>query len=539
MQSPPGPIEVTAWSPFRYPAFAVLWVATVIGNVGVWMYNAGAGWLMTTLDSDPLMVSLVQVSTLLPMFVFALPAGALADIIDRRRWLLAVQALVLAASGGLGALVLAGLVTPWLLLGFTFAAGLGAALTAPAWQAVVPQLVPREQLQSAVALNSVGVNLSRAVGPALVGGVILAGGLAAPFFLHAISLVGVLAALLWWRPPSRPPSELPAERFAGAIRAGLRHARRNRALRATLLRASGFFVFASAYWALLPLIAREQIGGGPQLYGLLLGAIGAAAVVGALLLPRLRARFGAERVVTAGGVATALAMAMYALAREPWLAFAASVLAGIGWIGVLAVINVSAQLSLPDWVRARGLAIFVTTFTGALAAGSIIWGQLAGAIGVPGALLAAAAGLAVTVPLSRRWRLQSGAGADLSPSMHWPAPVAEGKVDHDRGPVMVTVEYLIDPARRDGFLAALRELEQGRRRDGAYAWFVFEDVARPGLFVEAFMVESWLEHLRQHERVTIADRDLQAAVRGFYLQPPRIRHLLAPKPDRPRPDDRR
>jgi MFS family permease len=527
------PTEGSSLDPFRHTTFAVLWIATVVSNVGTWMQNAAAGWLMTGLDPDPLVVSLVQVATSLPMFVFALPAGALADIVDRRRLLIVVQASVAVLVAGFGLLVWLGRVTPSLLLAFTFVAGTAAALIAPAWQSIVPQLVPRQHLQPAVALNSVGLNISRAVGPALAGIIIVAWGLAAPFWLNAISTVGVIAALIWWRPTTDATSHrLPAERFHRAIRAGLRHARHNPHLRATLIRAAGFFVFASAYWALLPLLARDQVAGGPQLYGTLLGMIGAGAVIGAFALPWLKRWLGADKLVAAGTAGTAIALVLFAIARQPATALIASFVAGVAWIAVLATINVSAQVALPGWVRGRGLSIFGTVMFGGLSFGSALWGQVAAMTDLPLAHFAAAAGAILAIPVLWRWKLQTGAGVDLTPSMHWPEPVLANEVDADRGPVLVTVEYRVATQDRGGFLAAIDRLADERRRDGAFDWGLFEDAAEPGRFLETFLLDSWIEHLRQHERVTEADRALQDAVHRLQLEgAPKVTHLIAVESD--------
>jgi MFS family permease len=491
------------------------------------MYNAGAGWLMTSLNADPLVVSLVQVATSLPMFLFALPAGVLADIIDKRRLLVAVEGATTLFSAIIAAFVWLNLVTPGLLLLFTFLLGVGAALTSPAWQAVVPQLVPKRDLAPAVAANSVGVNISRAVGPAL-GGIIIAGfGIASPFWLNAVSNLGIIIALLWWRSP-RSAARLPAERFLGAVRTGFRHARHNPHLRATLARAVAFFPFASAYWALLPLVARNQIFGGPELYGALLGTIGAGAVGGAFALPWFKRKLGPDRLVAAGTIGTAATLVLFGFAREPVLGLAGSIIAGVSWIAVLASLNVSAQVALPDWVRGRGLSIFVTVFFGAMTVGSAVWGQVAGIAGLPIAHFIAAAGALVAIPLTWRWKLQTGAELDLTPSMHWPAPVISHEVSPDRGPVLVTVEYRVEPANREAFLAALERLARERRRDGAYAWGVFEDASKDGRFLETFLVESWLEHLRQHERVTRADRILQTSIQRYNLEgAPKVTHYIA------------
>jgi MFS family permease/quinol monooxygenase YgiN len=527
-----APTEATsAWSPFRHPAFTVLWIATVISNVGGWISSAASGWLMTSLDPSPLVVSLVQVASTLPMFLAAVPAGALADVVDRRKFLIAANVATIAVAAVYAAIVALGAATPVNLLLFTFINGLTGALMSPAWQSIVPQLVPKADLHPAITANSVGVNVSRAVGPALGGIIIASLGIAAPFWIDAVSTVGVIGALIWWR-SAQAAERLPAERFGSAIRTGFRHARNNPHLRATLVRAVAFFFFASAYWALLPLVARQQIAGGPDLYGYLLGTIGASAVGGAFALPWLKRKLEADGLVAAGTVGTAIATALFGLARSPTVALAASIIAGASWIAPISGISVSAQMALPEWVRGRGIAMYVTTFFGALSLGSAVWGQVASVSGLPTALLAAAAGALLAIPLTWRWKLQTGAGLDLTPSMHWPAPVVADEVEQDRGPVLVTVEYRIDPANRQEFLAALAKVAEERRRDGAYAWGVFEDTAEPGRMVETFLVESWLEHLRQHARVTNADRVSEDAVRRFQVaDAPKISHMIAVEPD--------
>jgi len=527
--TPMAAIErISPWIAFRSTAFTVVWTATVVANVGTWMYNAASGWLMTSLDADPLAVSLVQVASSLPMFLFALPAGALADIVDKRRFLIGWEIALTIVAAISAVLVRLNLVNPSILLLLTFLLGAGAAFTAPAWQSVVPQLVPKQDLAAAVASNGVGVNISRAIGPAL-GGVVIGGlGIAAPFWINALSNFAVIGALLWWRPPSSEGSGLPPERLTGAMVIGLRHARHNPNLRATLTRAVAFFFFASAYWALLPLVARNQIAGGPELYGILLGAIGAGAVVGAFTLPWMKAILGSDRLVAAGTLGTALSLVLLGVARHSALGLVACVIAGISWIAVISCLNVSIQLSLPDWVRGRGLAMFVTVFFGAMTAGSILWGKLASSLGLPAAHFVAAIGALLGIALTWSWKLQSGAGLDLGPSMHWPAPVLSIDADSDRGPVLVTVEYRIDPEKRDAFLVAIRDLGRQRGRDGAYAWDLFEDAAQGGRFLETFMVASWLEHLRQHQRVTNADRVIQDAIREFgAAEEPKVTHFIA------------
>jgi MFS family permease len=305
-------------------------------------------------------------------------------------------------------------------------------------------------------------------------------------------------------------------------------------LRATLIRAVAFFLFASAYWALLPLIARQQLGGGPALYGTILGAVGLGAVLGALAMPRIKRRLGADGTVAAGTAGTVLVLAVFALVRLPEAAVTASLIAGASWIAVLSSLNVSAQVALPDWVRARGLSVFITIFFGSMTLGSMAWGQAAGQFGIPTALLTAAGGATLAAVLSWPFKLQQGAGLDHTPSAHWPEPILLSDHARDRGPVMVTIEYQIGAAERAAFLAAMRDLAEARRRDGAYAWGLFEDAARPGRFVEHFFEESWLAHLHHHERVSEADRDLQARVRAVHRGPddPKVTHFVTPDPSK-------
>jgi MFS family permease len=518
---------VSPWGALHYGVFRWLWLATVVNNVGGWMYNAASGWLMTSLNPDPFVVSLVQVANSLPLFIFALPAGALADMIDKRRFILVLEILTTVFCTAFALLVAWNRVTPVVLLVFTALIGTLAAIETPAWQAITPLLVPKPALSSAIALNSLGVNISRVVGPALTGVLILAAGIASPFWVNAVSNLGVIFVILAWRPPAQRAEVLPPEHFSAAVRAGLRYARNHGPLRAALARAAGFFVAASAYWALLPVLARTQLHGAATLYGVLLGVLGAGAVAGALALPRLKERLGPDGLVVAGELGTAAALVLFALAHSAPLAIIACAIAGGSWILVLATLNVAAQLALPEWVRGRGLAVYATVFFGTMSLGSALWGFAATRVGVSSAHLIAAAVALLAIPLTWRWRLQGVGELDLAPSAHWPAPVLAQPVDADAGPVLVSIEYRIDPKDRVAFLAAVTRLARTRRRDGAYSWGVFEDSAHQGRMLETYLVDSWLEHLRQHERTTRADRVLEDRVRAFTHEPPRVTHYVS------------
>ncbi|MGB6489053.1 MAG: MFS transporter [Steroidobacteraceae bacterium] len=513
---PPLP-RVSPWSAFRHPTFRIVWGATIVSNVGGWVSSAAAGWLMTSLKPDPLAVSLVQVMSNLPMFVLALPAGALVDMVDQRRLLIAAELAIMASTTVFAILVSAHLIAPTSLLIMTALTSAASALSLPAWQTVVSQLVPKPELPGAVALNSLGINISRAVGPALGGFLVSVFGFGPPFWVDAFSNAGVIAALFRWRRPARSVASLPRERIGSAIRVGLRHARYNPHLSATLIRTAAFFLSASAYWALLPLATLRQASGGATLYGGLLGTIGAGAVIGAFLLPRLKELLGADRLMAACAAGTAFAMALFGVARNPGTFVLASALAGMSWIGAVTSLNISAQVALPEWVRGRGLAVFVTVMFGALSLGGLLWGKAAALGGTSHALLAASAVAALAIPLTWKWKLQTGAGVDFTPSQHWPGPITTHEIEQDRGPVMTTVEYRIDPANRVRFLKALYRYSRAKRRDGAYDWRLFEDPAEDGKFVETFMTDSWLEHLRLHARVTKADRLQEAIVQRLLI----------------------
>lgn len=405
-----------AFDPFRYRAFAIIWGANFISLLGTWMNDVGAGWLMATLDPSPVWVAMVQTASKLPVLLFALPAGALADLVDRRWLIIAGQATMALGAGVFALLVHLELVTPFSLLLFTFFLGTGLAFYAPARNAVVPALVPRRCLHAAIVLNSVGINLARAIGPALAGFLIVWAGMVTPFALNAISFTAVVAAYLWWRTPPRPASGAPREPMLGAIVTGLRFARASVAMRAVLIRAAAFFVFASAFWAVLPLIAKEILAGGSELYGILLGCIGAGAVGGALLLSRLAPMGGTNAVVNGAGVVLALALALFALVPVSLVAVCSSLAFGAAWVLSLSLLNASAQMALPDWVRARGMSILLSVFFGSLALGSVFWGLVAEVTGIRAALMISAAGSLVALFLVSGFRLAEQSADEIARS---------------------------------------------------------------------------------------------------------------------------
>ncbi|HXR52604.1 MAG TPA: MFS transporter [Steroidobacteraceae bacterium] len=391
----------SAWSPLRHGSFALLWTASLISNTGSWMHDLAAGWFMATLDSTPYMVALVQAATTLPVCLLAFPAGTLADRMDKRRLLLLDQCAMMLLAALLGILTLSGVAGEATLLVVTFGLGICTAIMSPTWQAIIPRLVPQAELQPAVALHAVGINISRAIGPAIAGLIIVALGVAWPFLINAVSFLVVIAALWAWKPAASPPPKAAPVSFSKALREGLSHAAGNQALKNTLARSVLFYVFGSCYWALLPLIAREQLHGDSRLFGILVGCIGVGAVAGALVLPRLRARLGLDRVLVLGTVGTAAAMTGFALFHLQVAGVLAALLAGASWIASLSSLNVAAQLAVPDWVRARGMALYTTVFYGCLALGSLMWGQVATHLALTPALLLAATGALLGLAASR------------------------------------------------------------------------------------------------------------------------------------------
>jgi MFS family permease len=518
----------SAWTPLSHPVFRALWIASLVSNIGTWMQNVSAAWAMTSLSPSPLMVALVQSATSLPVFLVGLPAGAVADIVDRRRLLLVTQCWMLLAAGLLAVLAFLGLMTATTLLALTFALGLGVAMNTPTWQAITSELVPASELTRAVTLNALPVNIGRAIGPALGGVLVAAAGPALVFALNAVSFVAVLVVVYRWRREA-PPALLPAERVIGATRAGIRYARHAPPLVAVLVRLGLFIVCASAFWALLPVIARRDLGLGALGYGLLLGCIGVGAIAGAALLPTVKRRLPLDAVIALATVAFAVVSALTAFWRFiPGLAIA-MIVAGVAWIAMMAGLNGSAQTVVPTWVRARALGVYLLVFQGGLGLGSALWGLVADHVGSSTALASAAGGALLGLVAMRRWPLRAVTTLDLPPSAHWPEPHLDVIPAPDDGPVRVEVEYRIDPAQADAFMQAIRDLESTRRRDGAVTWAVYRDPGQNGRYVETFVVESWVEHLRQHERVTSGDRALEERIRRFHVAPtpPTVTHLIA------------
>jgi MFS family permease len=500
-----------ALTPLRHPAFRLLWLANLCSNTGMWMQNTGAGWLMTSLAPSPFMVSLVQVAALLPVFLLALPAGAMADIMDRRLYLIFAQAWIAASGALLAILTFAGVLGPWGLLALTFAIGAGTAMTSPAWAATTPELVPRQDLTQAIVLNGIGFNLTRAVGPAIGGFTVALAGPEATFALNALSFIVVIFALIAWRRPDAPRS-LPKEHFLSAMRTGVGFVRASPVLRACIVRGCVFFGFLAAIWGLLPLVVRVQLGLGPEWYGATLAAMGVGAVSGGFLLPALRARLDRSRTLVGACILGGLSLLLLGQARHPAVALVAMLGFGFAWIAGASTLQASAQLASAAWVRARAIGIYQLTTFGALALGTALGGWAGEVFGLGPALGAFGIACALGAVLVRNFSIEppsSAAAPATAPAMPKPepadatlAPLLAG----ESGRVTEVVRYVIDPADRARFLAAMAECRQVRRRAGALTWHLYEDVAHPERWIEYWVVENWTDHLREADRMTELDR---------------------------------
>jgi MFS family permease len=482
---------------------------------------------MVSLGAGPMYVALTQTASALPFFVFALPAGAIGDIVDRRKLILFTEMWMVGVAVVLAVVTFSGLMTPWLLLGLTFALSAGDAVETPTWRAILPELVKKEDLAAASALNGIEFNFARAVGPALAGVVIAVAGVGAAFTLNAVSFVGVILLVALWKRPVRRRTA-PPETVAGATVAALRYVRHSPSMRGVMFRAGLTMFFASALLALLPSVARGA-SASPTGYGVLLGCFGAGAVLGALTMQPARNRWSTETVAS-GGVAVLGLMTVAAAFLHTMTALAGAMLiAGAAWIVFISLVSALMQSLAPDWVRARVLAVFMLVFQGGLAAGSALWGTVAARAGIHHALLWAGLGIMATIALGVVAKLPDDT-TDVTAWNHWRMPVIidEMRPAFDQGPVLVTVEYRVAPERIDQFLTAIHEYGRTRRRDGAYRWGIYRDLEEADRYVETFLVSSWAEHLRQHERSTIADRALEKQLRACTTVAPAVRHLVSP-----------
>jgi MFS family permease len=504
----------------------MLWIAVLAGNVGTWMQTVGAQWLVVHEANAATWVSLVQAATMLPVLLLALPAGTLADTFDRRRLLLAVQIALFTVAGVLTVLTALDRMPPPLLLVFTFLLGVGQALTLPTWQAVIPEVVPRDELPAASALGAVNTNLARSAGPAVAGLLVAHIGSAAVFGLNALSFAVFAVALLAWRRSPRTGTSQ-AERFGPALRAGGRYVRYSPVVRALLVRVVLFVLPGSVVWGLLPLVARQELGLGAGGYGILLAALGVGAIAGALLMPRIRGWLTPGQLIVLAGLVYGLALVVVALVPDEIAVTAVLVAAGLAWMTLVSRMNATLQLFLPNWVRARGFGIYQVVFAGGQALGALVWGQVTTLTSLRTAYLAAAVLMLLGTATVKWLPVHEQDGADRSPAIFWAEPHLMLQPHLDEGPVLITSIYRVDPAQAAAFVEAMEAVRGSRQRTGATRWGLFRDGEAPERFVEVYQVPTWAEHLQQHEgRLTGDDEQAEERAVALARGPAEVNHLL-------------
>lgn len=504
----------SALAPLRLPVFRMLWGTWLVANVCMWMNDVAAAWMMTSLTTTPIWVALVQTAATLPVFLMGLPSGAMADILDRRRYFILTQFWVAGVALLMCVTILAGWMSPTLLLLLTFANGIGLAMRWPVFAAVVPELVPRTQLPAALALNGAAMNGSRIIGPLVAGALIASAGTLYVFLLNAaLSVIAGFIIMRWRR--EHKPNPLGRERFFSAMRVGLQFVTHSARLRVVLLRIALFYSHCTAVLALLPLVARGLPDGGAGTFTLLLAAMGLGAVLAVLFLPRLRQAMNLDQRVAFGTTLQAASMAVMAFAPNVYVAVPTMFLGGVAWITVANSLSVSAQMALPNWVRARGMSLYQMALMGSGAIGAAVWGQVATWSSVQTSLLVAAISAMLTLFLARRYWAGHHEEEDLTPASEYTQPVLS--TPPPSGHILVTIEYRIDPAQAEAFKAVLEDNRHSRLRRGALHWELLRDLSQPGVYVEHIVDESWTDHLRRFERMTADDVALRERARAFHI----------------------
>src|SRR5437879_606790 len=516
-------------SPLKNTLYRFLWIAMFAADIGTAMQTVGSGWLITSLAPSPFVVALLQVMTSLSIFLLALPAWALADIVDRRKLFLVTQYFSLAVAAILSILTLGGFTTSSVLVVFTLLLGLGNAMSLPVNIVIQTELVPKKKALAAMTLFSVAIYIGLAVGPLLGGLVVAVAGAWAVFMLHTLSFVGIIVFLHRWHKPSERKL-LPPEQVIGAIRTGLRYMRHSLHVRALFVRDFSLTICGSALVSLLPLLARNEAGSNSILFGILIGAFGIGGMVsGLVIVPRIK-KISIEKRVTSATILYAVAMAVLSFQHEIIIVFIGIFAVGTALIIITSSLNFVAYNSVASWVRTRVVSVHQLVYWGGVAIGSIVWGIVAEIWGIPIALLAAAIGLVIGLVTSTRYKLKPLTDVDMTPSMHWSSPRVMIDIDeHEESSVLVEIEFQVDPTHSHEFESAMNKVRSLRLRDGAINWELFHDIENPSRYVEMFTSESWTEHLRQHERITKADLAIEQHAISFHIgkDPPRISHLIS------------
>lgn len=527
MPDQPLPVRPGALAPFKSDIFRQVWFATLGSNLGALIQGVGAAWMMTQISSSDDLVALVQASTTLPIMLFSLVSGALADNFNRRKIMLVAQLFMLAVSVALALFAYADALTPWLLLAFTFLIGCGTALQNPSWQAAVGDMVPREEVPAAVALNSMSFNLTRSVGPAIGGAIVAAAGAAAAFAINAVSYLALIVVLFRWKLET-PKSALPRETLGMAISAGLRYVAMSPNIEKVLLRGFVFGLAAISTLALLPLVARDIMQGGPLLYGVLFGSYGVGAIGGAFLGGRLRGVLSNEWIARMGFIGFAISATIQALSTVPWLTCFGLLLGGASWVLTLAMFNVTVQLSTPRWVVGRAMSLYQMATFGGMALGSWVWGSVAENSGPAEALLASAVLMLFGAALGIFVKLPDAAALNLDPLNRWREPDVALDLKPRSGPIVIEIEYVVREEDLHEFLDAMAERRRIRRRDGARQWTLARDLENPQLWLETYHTPTWHEYVRHNMRATHSDAPISDALRKLHSgpEPIRVRRLI-------------
>jgi MFS family permease len=513
-------------APLRHTVFRRIWLASLLSNLGLLIQGVGAAWAMTQMTSSADKVALVQTALMLPIMLISMPAGAIADMYDRRIVALVSLSIALVGATALSVLAWLGRITPEILLAFCFIVGSGMALFGPAWQSSVSEQVPAETLPSAVALNGISYNIARSFGPAIGGIVVASAGAVAAFAINAVFYIPLLVVLFLWRRISEP-SRLPRERLNRAIVSGVRYIANSPSIRIVLTRTLVTGLIGGSVSALMPLVARDLLHGGAQTYGIMLGAFGMGAVIGALNIGELRKRMSGEAAVRACALTMAGAIAAVALSRQPVLTAAALVVAGAAWMLAVALFNIGVQLSAPRWVAGRSLAAFQASIAGGIAIGSWGWGRLTDAAGVETALMVSAA-LMFASPLLGRWLKMPPVDTRAEAAELLADPEVRLALTGRSGPLVVEIEYRVDRENARTFHNVMQEVQLSRQRNGAYGWSIARDIADPELWTERYHCPTWLDYLRQRNRTTQSERALHRRAMDFHLgpDPVRVRRML-------------
>ncbi len=517
--------STSPFGPLALPVFRLLWFTWFVANTTMWMNDVAAAWLMTSLAPSPLWVALVQAASTLPVFLLGLPSGALADIVDRRRYLLVTQLWLAGTASVLCAVVFLEWMNPALLLMLTFANGIGLAMRWPVFAAVIPEVLPRPLLAQGLALNGIAMNGSRILGPLVAGALIASAGSVWVFVLNAsLSLMAAFAIFRWRREHKESP--LGRERLGSAMRVGVQFVSQSYRMRALVLRIGVFFLHSTALLALLPLIARALPGGGAGSFTLLLASMGSGAILAVLVMPRIRRFMQLQPLIAVGTLLHAAGGLAVAFATSLWVAVPAMFVCGIAWITVANANTVAAQMALPDWVRARGMSIYQMAIMGASALGAALWGQVATLGNIHQAVVMACVSLVVVMGLVQRFTPDRETEEDLSPAQVLQLP--DIRAPENDGRVQTRIEYLIDPARAPEFLALMEASRSSRLRQGALSWELLHDLSEPGRYVEQIIDESWTEHLRRFDRISAADANLRERRMSFHIgeEPPRVTRFL-------------